>query len=379
MSASELERAGFLEKMRVDGGRRRLRGGCAVELELEALDIVDALATPPKRERAFRTWLDAFFEEHGRRPTASEAAASGFGASQRPKALRRWFPALRQLGALSDEEDAVVASPDGARLLEAVQAFAEARDVDPGELTVVWSALRCGRPEVSLQELVASCQRVLRRDDGLNIAMSHPDVDRALVGRWRDDAASRLSMVWVPNGDGASWSTTSPTAVAMAGELVEVAWNRTRRELRRAQVRKIEVDGEPLNASFTLERSEEEWQIYLESRSGAGGRNAQYGDGLRVLLERAKAWRGTLERVELATRQASGVVEPRGYRWPLSLAEVDDLGALRRAIQGAQGNNPTRRIRLVVSGGRFSGASLGSALHWLEFGKPLRTAPSTAG
>jgi hypothetical protein len=58
----------------------------------------------------------------------------------------------------------------------------------------------------------------------------------------------------------------------------------------------------------------------------------------------------TLLRVELATKQVSGqAVMLKKHALPLDLAAVDDVDALRRDVQAEQGNNPTRRIKLVVA------------------------------
>ena len=51
----------------------------------------------------------------------------------------------------------------------------------------------------------------------------------------------------------------------------------------------------------------------------------------------------------LDTKQHKGPLELTDHSLPVELAGVGDLDALARDIQRAQGNNPTRRIRLSVS------------------------------
>lgn len=355
-----------LQRLRAGGGKLDLGGDCELDIELSALSILEALARPPAMARAFAEWVAAFIESHGRRPSASEAMMAGYAPNQLPKALQPWFGALAQLQALSEVEASAWARPS-------VQAFVTGVEEAAGRASLVSLALlravlSSGRAEVEVSQVGRWLERAAYRDGVLAWCLgSAPTssgelrarVEQAIEGF--DGAELEADTVRLAGVGGVGY--------AMAEELLEASWQKQRRAEKRAHVRPVWQSGAPINATFSLEASEGRFELYLESR-GSDDRNTEYARGLRLLLQRAQAWRARLEGAALASTRSNAELRPKGCAFPLELEGVD-VEVLRRALQRAQGNNPTRRIRLRLSGGAFDEASLGAALHWLEFGRPL--------
>ena len=89
-------------------GEFDLPAGCSVEFSLEAIDLLRQLASAGKRSGIEEYCLD-YAREMGQRPTAAQAARSGYNPrSARPK-HRHWFAMLESAGLLDDAETAVVA------------------------------------------------------------------------------------------------------------------------------------------------------------------------------------------------------------------------------------------------------------------------------
>ena len=105
---------------RLANGDVRLPPGCEVVYELEALNILRALATPPSTVDAMTAWFQSFWEQYGSRATASDAYDAGFD----PRTVRRqfggWFAFVDALEALS---------PDESDAFKANRSFLEALDV----------------------------------------------------------------------------------------------------------------------------------------------------------------------------------------------------------------------------------------------------------
>ena len=89
---------------RMANGDVALPPGCEVVYELEALNILRALATPPSTVDAMTAWFQSFMEQYGSRATASDAYDAGFD----PRAVRKqfggWLAFVDALEALSPEE-----------------------------------------------------------------------------------------------------------------------------------------------------------------------------------------------------------------------------------------------------------------------------------
>jgi len=72
---------------RLERDELELPTGCSVTYDLEALNILKLLAKPSSGAEAMVTWYRSFREQHGERPTASEAWHAGYD----PKSIRTAF------------------------------------------------------------------------------------------------------------------------------------------------------------------------------------------------------------------------------------------------------------------------------------------------
>src|SRR5690606_24734054 len=102
--------------------------------------------------------------------------------------------------------------------------------------------------------------------------------------------------------------------------------------------------GRELNAGFAIERTPRGVDLIVASRGGAGkgtpaGRNIDYEKGIEILLGRLAHWRVGLDGVSvdsaLAQRRPPGArrLTTSGYAFPLDLAAVADIRALRLDIR----------------------------------------------
>jgi superfamily II DNA or RNA helicase/diadenosine tetraphosphate (Ap4A) HIT family hydrolase len=131
----------------LEKGEFDLPTGCSVTYELEALNILKALAKPSSVADATVTWYRTFRERHGERPTASEAWHAGYD----PKAMRRgfgsWLGFVHAEGDLSEPQaGAVQAHREFLEALEVTQMTKSykmlvllamlSREVFPGEISI---------------------------------------------------------------------------------------------------------------------------------------------------------------------------------------------------------------------------------------------------
>lgn len=107
---------------RLANGALELPPGCEVTYELEALNVLRALAAPPRTTEALATWYRAFTEQHDVRPTASEAWHAGFDPRTARSTYGSWFGLVRAEGGLSEAE---------ARAFDVNRTFFEALDTTP--------------------------------------------------------------------------------------------------------------------------------------------------------------------------------------------------------------------------------------------------------
>jgi hypothetical protein len=107
---------------RLDRGELELPAGCSVTYQLEALNILKALAKPTPGADATAVWYRSFRERHGERPTASEAWHAGYD----PKTVRSGFGSW--LGFVKAEGDLDESLIDA---FKAHQKFLELLEVTP--------------------------------------------------------------------------------------------------------------------------------------------------------------------------------------------------------------------------------------------------------
>ena len=145
---------------RLELGEFDLPAGCSVTYELEALNILKALAKPSSVADATATWYRSFRERHGERPTASEAWHAGYD----PKAVRKGFGSW--LGFVDAESDL---SETHAGALQANRAFLEALEIT--QMTKSYKMLvllamlsREAYPgEISIEDLASGVAHFARR------------------------------------------------------------------------------------------------------------------------------------------------------------------------------------------------------------------------
>ena len=124
-------------------------------------------------------------------------------------------------------------------------------------------------------------------------------------------------------------------------------------------------EGGELDATYHLEQTEGQVSIVFHSAGGRAGTaaalNREYAPGLEALLEDLRARKIQIADILLDTNQTRELpleerrLQLRGDREsPLDLSEEPDLADLRRAISAAQGNNPNRRIRIILGLGADS-------------------------
>jgi hypothetical protein len=146
-------------------------------------------------------------------------------------------------------------------------------------------------------------------------------------------------------------------------------------------VERIRTDnGAELDASFRVERVGNLNHIIWESRGGTRGsaeaRNADYAEGLELLLRRLASSGLRLGDVWVDSRDTSTTppaerrVVLEGDPYPIT---ITDAGALRRKLSAAQarvgrargakgGGNQTRRLRIALEGPEVSPARLAASL-----------------
>ncbi len=89
---------------RLNDGEVELPPGCEVVYELEALNILRALAKPPGVVDAMTAWFRSSWEQRGVRPTASDALDAGFDPRSVRSSFGGWLAFVDALGALSASE-----------------------------------------------------------------------------------------------------------------------------------------------------------------------------------------------------------------------------------------------------------------------------------
>ena len=154
--------------------------GCSVQYELEALNILRALAAPPRSAAALSTWYRAFAEEYGTRPTASEAWHAGFD----PRSVRRefgsWFGFVAAQASLAPAE---------ARGFEANRGFFAALEKTPMtksyKMLVVLAMIGAGRfpGDIRIDDLATQFRHQARRSLYLERDVGEPLNDDAALRR----------------------------------------------------------------------------------------------------------------------------------------------------------------------------------------------------
>jgi len=355
-------------QLRESGGVQELPGGCTVTYELEALDNLERAIGTSRKEDAFEDWANGFVALHGRRPHAVESYHAGFDPPALPSKLKPFFVGLRQLDLLSEPEAQVLSKAMCAELLRVVQVTAMERSYKM-VLLLGWIAHADFPIPVQLSTLADAFSRVARRNGPLaldvSVSLDHArEVERLLeknpIAAWTGSGSGgnelfefEASTLSVRHDAPPELASTFTDMVRELAEWRLAAYLHRNRQKRISQV--VDHQGQELDARFTTETTDLGFAVILESRGGTAGskaaRNTQYAEGLRVLLDRLKELGSTITGAEFATRQVSGeALTLKRFAFPVSMSSVASTDELRKELQAAQGNNPTRRIRLLVSG-----------------------------
>ena len=185
---------------RLEMGELDLPAGCSVTYELEALNILKALAKPSSVADATATWYRSFRERHGERPTASEAWHAGYDPKTVRKGFGSWLGFVHAEGDLSEQQT---------RALQIHQDFLESLEVT--QMTKSYKMLvllamlsRQAFPgEISIEDLASGVAHFARRS-----SLLAEDLGSALEDR--DDLARLIEQnpikAWV---DGRGTGQTS--------------------------------------------------------------------------------------------------------------------------------------------------------------------------
>jgi len=144
---------------RLERGEIDLPAGCSVTYELEALNILKALAKPTIGADVTATWYRSFRERNGERPTASEAWHAGYDPKKLRNSFGSWLGFVKAEGDLSERQDGA---------LKAHQEFLGALEVTPMtksyKMLVLLSMLsREAFPgEISIEDLVRGVEHFAR-------------------------------------------------------------------------------------------------------------------------------------------------------------------------------------------------------------------------
>ena len=132
---------------RLERGEFDLPVGCSVTYELEAMNILKALAKPTIGADVTATWYRGFRERNGERPTASEAWHAGYDPKKLRKGFGSWFGFVNAEGDLSEQQgglfkthkeflDALEVTPITKSYKMLVLLAMLSREVFPGEISI---------------------------------------------------------------------------------------------------------------------------------------------------------------------------------------------------------------------------------------------------
>jgi superfamily II DNA or RNA helicase/diadenosine tetraphosphate (Ap4A) HIT family hydrolase len=91
----------------------QLPSGCEVQYELEALNILNALAAPSVPAQALLAWYRNFIDQQGARPSANEAWHAGHDLGAVRRQFGSWFGFVSAQGGLDDEQSSAFVENKG--------------------------------------------------------------------------------------------------------------------------------------------------------------------------------------------------------------------------------------------------------------------------
>ncbi len=370
-----------------------LPDGCSIVIEPEVVDLLQQLVGPASANDRLvelaRQWID---EHEGRRPTALELTMIS-GEPFKLKQQGGWFGLMRRLGVLSSEEERVV-DLAGDFLLS----------IEHGSYTKSYkliTLLSCLQLEqLRSGALVPDLARVSRwmifRDSDLvadvaDAGSAFADVTQPTAAEWESYwRRNPIAAYTTSNNRAPAWFSLvedrftlsldvpeelGPIFDALVEEITEYRLHRYlvgQKARRVGESRRPLRDGRELDATFVVETTGGvPTSIVIESAGGTAGskdaRNTDYVAGFDVVLERLRTIGARLADAYIDTRSTANLsvadrrLDPgEGMRYPLDLAMIQDLQAVRRSLLRSMGKagrapgvkgggNSRKRTRLVIA------------------------------
>lgn len=383
-----------------------LPAGCSIIVEPEVIDLFRHLVGTHRGEDRLRALIEAWQSAHdGHRPSALELALVTRRAHD-VKALGGWFGALHRLGLLNPAETLVFELARDLLIEIEHGSYTKSYKLITWQVLVDAGRLHAGMP---VRELALGARWLIQRDPRLQADLADTASSFRQPGQptsteweayWRKNPIHAL--IGGNRSDGSAWfcldgdtlrltlevpDELSATFDAMVAELVEYRLHRylvgraSRRVGERRKVR--DAEGNELDAVFWVESQEgRPVAVYLESAGGgAQPRNTAYVEGLDLLLERMRRLNLTVVDAYIDSRVTAELAVPErrlspgeGRHYPLRLADVEELGALRssllrsmavtgRAPNAKGGGNRRKALRLVITGtGALTAGAVADAL-----------------
>lgn len=365
--------------------------GCSIVVDPEVVDLLRELLGPLRQQDLMIELIRQWVDEHGRRPSALELAVRS-GRTLQFNAQGGWFGQLDRLGLLSPEERQVLGRLRSFLLWIEHGSYTKSYKLVTFQALLQLDALR---GDVRIGELAAVARWIILRDGELladlsDAAAAFADPSRPTTEEWeRYWLRNPIRALSTPNRGDDAWfridgdrlRLTNPIDAdlgemveEMVGEIVEYRLHRYKvgQSARRVGVvRRPMLDGVELDATFSVQSTGPvATSIVLESAGGkigtAGARNTDYVRGFDVVLGRLARLGARLADayIDTSTTGALSVADRRldpgpGRRYPVDLAAVDDLEAMRRMMLRSMaragrtatskgGGNARKRARLVI-------------------------------
>ena len=386
----------------------RLPDGCSIVVDIEVVDLLTKLAGAPSKEDRLAEFIRAWTEDHGGvRPTALEVALTTSKAIDSGRKKGGWFGVLGRLDHLSTDEQRVLEACGGVLI-----------EIEHGSYTkayklVTWLALAetgraaTGAPIAEIAEICRSKifgdPRLLNdlADAGNQFADVLNPTDREWNAYWDRNPINALCGEGRPftrheNDLVPSYSVPEEFGATFASMVIEIAQYRLHRYLAARDSRNPAIGlhptiegGKPFDATFRLtDALGEPLSVIIDS--AGDGRNAQYVEGLDLLLARLAELRAQLRDAYVDSRVVRRLpLEDRRLiddeSRPIELAD-EDLAELRKLMlrrmkdvgrePGAKGGGNARKaLRLVLDG--IEGCEPSDVATFLERGGPVPTGRPT--
>lgn len=151
---------------RLERGAADLPPGCEVTYELETVDILRSLLRENSGSDVLRSYYETYREQHGRRPTASEAFHDGYSPRVVAKGYGSWLRFVEAMGDLGDDGALLDSSTAAGEFLAQLETTPMTRSF---KMVLLLAMLEIDRfpGSVAIEELCWAVERVARRSPPL--------------------------------------------------------------------------------------------------------------------------------------------------------------------------------------------------------------------